>query len=197
MTALIVGLIVFIGLHSVRIVADDCRTRLIEKVGRNAYRGMYGALSLLGLVLIVAGYGAARAAPVILWQPPMWLIHLAILLTIPAFVFIAASVLPGTRIRSRVGHPLLLGVKAWAIAHLMANGSFADVVLFGAFLLWSVAAYASARRRDRKAATVYPVGSPWRDVIVVIGGLVAWVVFAIWLHPLLIGVAPLSMATST
>lgn len=197
MTALIVGLIVFIGVHSVRVVADDCRTRLIEKVGRNTYRGMYGALSLLGLVLIIAGYGAARTTPVVLWQPPVWLIHLAILLTVPAFVFVAASVLPRTRIRSRVGHPLLLGVKTWAIAHLMANGTLADVILFGAFLLWSVVAYASARRRDRNAATVYPVGSPWRDVIAVVGGLVAWAVFAIWLHSLLIGVAPLSMATGT
>lgn len=196
MTALILGLIVFIGVHSVRVVADGCRTRLIEKTGLSTYRAMHGALSLLGIVLIVAGYGAARAVPVHLWQPPVWLIHLAIVLTVPAFVLMAASAVPATRIRKKVGHPLLLGVKVWAVAHLMANGTLADVILFGAFLLWSVAAYASARRRDRKSGTVYPVGSPWRDVVAIIGGLIAWAVFAIWLHPMLIGVAPLSMSTS-
>jgi len=196
MTALIIGLIVFIGVHSVRIVAEGCRTRLIEKTGRSTYRAMHGALSLLGLVLIIAGYGTARAVPVELWQPPAWLIHLAIVLTIPAFVFIAAAAVPATRIRKKVGHPLLLGVKLWATAHLLANGTLADVILFGAFLLWSVAAYSSARRRDRKAGTVYPVGSPWRDVSVVVAGLIGWAVFAIWLHPMLIGVAPLSMGAA-
>lgn len=195
MAALIAGLFVFIGVHSVRIVADDCRTRLIEKTGLSTYRAMHGALSLLGLVLIIAGFGAARAASVQLWQPPPWLVHFAIALTVPSFLLMAASVVPATRIRSKVGHPLLLGVKVWAMAHLLANGTLADVILFGAFLLWSVAAYSSARRRDRKAGAVFPVGSPWRDVTVVIGGLIAWAVFAIWLHPLLIGVAPLSMAT--
>jgi uncharacterized membrane protein len=195
MTALIAGLVVFLGVHSLRIVADGWRTTLIEKTGISTYRAMHGALSLLGLVLIIAGYGAARTVPVTLWQPPGWAIHLAILLTIPSFVLLAASVLPGTRIRNKIGHPLFLGVKVWALAHLMANGTLADLILFGAFLLWSVFGYASAQRRDRKAGTVYVVGSPWRDVAVVIGGLVAWVVFALWLHTLLIGVAPLSMGT--
>lgn len=196
MTALLAGLIVFVGVHSIRIISDDFRTRQIEKVGISTWRAMYAALSLLGIVLIVAGYGAARAAPQVLWHPPVWLIHLAILLTIPAFILIAASFVPGTRIRNKVGHPLLLGVKIWALAHLMANGTLADVVLFGAFLIWSVAAYASARKRDRKAGTIYIVGPPQRDVFAIIGGLVVWVVFALWLHRWLFGVAPLQMAGS-
>jgi len=193
MTALIIGLIVFIGMHSVRIVADDFRTRQIEKTGLRTWRAMHAALSLLGTVLIVAGYGAARAAPQILWHPPEWLIHLAILLTIPAFILMTASFVSGTRIRNKVGHPLLLGVKIWALAHLMANGTLADVVLFGAFLIWSVAAYASARRRDRMDGTVYVVGPPQRDAFAIIGGLVGWTVFALWLHRWLFGVAPLQM----
>lgn len=193
MIALILGLIVFFGAHSVRIVADDFRTRQIEKVGMNTWRGMYSAVSLVGLVLIVAGYGAARGAPQAVWFPPVWLMHVSILLTIPAFVLIAASFVPGTRIRSKVGHPMILGIKIWALAHLIANGMLADVVLFGAFLVWSVAAYAAARRRDRKAGVAYAVGPLTRDVVAILAGLIAWVAFALWLHRWLIGVSPMQM----
>ena len=196
MTALVLGLIVFIGMHSVRIVSDDFRTRQIEKVGINVWRAMYAGVSFVGLVLIVIGYGVARSTPQLVWNPPGWLNFVAILLTIPAFILIATSFVPGTRIRNKTGHPLLLGIKIWALAHLIANGMLADIVLFGSFLVWSIAAYASARRRDRKAGTVYPIGPPHQDVIAVIGGLVAWTVFALWLHRWLIGVAPLHMAAA-
>jgi uncharacterized membrane protein len=162
-------------------------------MGLKTWRAIYAAISLLSIVLIVAGYGVARNATPIVWSPPVWAIHVAILLTIPAFVLMAASFVSGTRIRRKVGHPLLLGVKIWALAHLLANGSIADILLFGAFLIWSVVAYANARRRDRKAGTVYVAGAPSRDVIAVVAGLFAWIVFALWLHRWLIGVAPLQM----
>ena len=190
MTALILGLIMFIGMHSVRIVADDFRTRQIAKVGARTWRAMYAAVSLVGFVLIVIGYGIARNEPVIVWNPPVWTRYVAGLLTIPAFILMAASFVPGTRMRAKVGHPLLAGLKTWALAHLIANGTLADIVLFGAFLLWTVAGYASARRRDRKAGTLYPVGPVSRDVTAVIAGMIAWVIFAFWLHGLLIGVSP-------
>ena len=196
MTALVLGLIIFFSVHSVRIVADDFRTRQIEKVGVNTWRGMYSAVSIAGIVLIVVGYGAARGAPQVVWYPPVWLMHAAILLTVASFILIAAGFVPGTRIRSKVGHPMMLGIKVWALAHLMANGMLADVILFGTFLIWSVAAYTSARRRDRKVGTVYVVGPPTRDAIAIIGGLVAWAAFAMWLHRLLIGVSPLQIAAA-
>ena len=196
MTALVLGLIIFMGVHSVRIVSDDFRTRQIEKVGVNTWRGMYSAVSLVGIVLIVAGYGAARGAPQVVWYPPVWLMHAAILLTVASFILIAAGFVPGTRIRSKVGHPMILGIKVWALAHLMANGMLADVILFGTFLIWSVVAYASERRRDRKAGTDFVVGPLTRDVIAIIGGMVAWTVFAMWLHRWLIGVSPLQMAVT-
>ena len=193
MTALVLGLVIFIGMHSVRIISDDFRTRQIDKVGLNTWRAMYAAVSIVGLVLIVAGYGAARGAPQVIWYPPPWLAYVATVLTIPAFILMAASFVSGTRIRNKVGHPFVLGVKIWALAHLIANGMLADILLFGVFLIWSVADYASARRRDRKAGTIYPIGPPERDVIAVVGGLVAWAVFALWLHVWLFGVAPLQM----
>lgn len=193
MTALVLGLVIFIGMHSVRIISDDFRTRQIEKVGISTWRAMYAAVSIVGIVLIVAVYSAARGAPQMIWYPPVWLVYVATAMTIPAFILMAASFVPGTRIRNRFGHPFVLGVKIWALAHLISNGMLADVLLFGMFLVWSVAAYASARRRDRRAGTIYPVGPPQRDLIAVIAGVVVWIVFGLWLHRWLIGVAPLQM----
>jgi uncharacterized membrane protein len=193
MTALVLGLVIFIGMHSVRIISDDFRTRQIEKVGLKTWRAMYAAVAIVGIVLIVAGYGAARGAPPVVWYLPSWLVYVATLLTIPAFILMAASFTPGSRIRNKIGHPFMLSITFWALAHLIANGMLADVLLFGVFLVWSFAAYVSARRRDRKAGAVHPTGPPTRDVIAVIGGLVAWAVFALWLHRWLFGVAPLQM----
>jgi uncharacterized membrane protein len=196
MLALVLGLIVFMGVHSIRIVSDEFRTRQIERIGMGTWRGMYAALSLVGFVLIVVGYGVARTVPYVIWYPPVWTAHVAMLLTIPAFILIASSFVPGTRIRKKLGHPMVLGIKIWAFAHLLANGMLADILLFGTFLVWSIAAYASGRRRDRKAGTVYPVGPVLRDVIAVVAGLAAWLVFAMWLHVVLIGVAPMRVAVA-
>lgn len=190
MLLLILGLVIFLGVHSVRIVADDWRSARIATMGPLAWKGVYSIVSLIGFVLIVWGYGAARGAPV-LYTPPTWLRHVAALLTIPAFVLLVAAYVPGTRIRRTVGHPMVLGVKLWALAHLLANGALADVLLFGSFLVWSVVNYAAARRRDRIAGTVYLIGPVSCDVIAIVIGLVAWAVFAFWLHARLIGVQPL------
>ncbi len=190
MTLLIVGLIVFLGVHSVRIVADDWRTAQIAKRGPKAWKGTYALLSLIGFVLIVVGYGWARQAPVVLYSPPTWLRHLGAVLTIPSFILLTAAYVPGTRIKRAVGHPMVLGVKVWAVAHLLANGTLADVVLFGAFLVWAVFNYAAARRRDRAAGTVYAAGPVSRDVRAVVIGMAVWAVFAFWLHGILIGPRP-------
>ena len=190
MALLIVGLVIFLGVHSVRIVADDWRTAQIAKRGPKAWKGIYSVLSLIGFVLIVYGYGLARQVPAVVYAPPAWLRHLGTALTIPAFILVAAAYVPGTRIKRAVGHPMVLGVKVWAVAHLLANGAVADLVLFGSILVWGVVNYAAARRRDRAAGTVYAVGPVSRDVRAVVIGLAVWAVFAFWLHGVLIGPPP-------
>ena len=190
MTALILGLVVFLGLHSLRIVAPGWRDAQLARRGENGWKGLYSVASGVGLVLIIWGYGAARLAAVDLWLPPLWTRHLAALLMLPAFILLTAAYVPGTRIKAALHHPMLLGVKVWALAHLLANGRLADGLLFGGFLVWAVLDYRSARGRDRAAGTVYPAGSGRKDVVAIVIGSVAWVVFSVWGHAWLIGVRP-------
>lgn len=190
MQLLITGLVLFLGVHSVRIVADDWRTAQIAKSGEKRWKLVYTAISLVGFALIVFGYAQARQATLLLYTPPVWMRHVAALLTLLSFVLIAAAYVKGTRIKARVGHPMILGVKVWAFAHLLANGTLADVVLFGAFLAWAVLDFIASRRRDRAAGIVYPVGPPSRDLIAIGAGGLAWAIFAFVLHGPLIGVRP-------
>ena len=190
MVYLVAGLVLFLGVHSVRIVADDWRTAQVARLSERKWKAMYTILSLAGFALLVWGYGQARLDPVVLWSPPVWTRHLASLLLLPAFVLIVAGNMRGTRIKAAVGHPMVLGTKLWAFAHLIANGTLADVVLFGAFLAWAIADYASARGRDRAAGTVYPQGALSRDALAVVIGIAAWAAFGFWLHGPLIGVRP-------
>lgn len=190
MTTLLLGLLLFLGVHSVRIVADGWRTRQIARVGEARWKGAYALLSALGLGLIVWGYGLSRAQPVVVWEPALWTRHLTALLTVPAFVLLAAAYVPGSRIKPALGHPMLLGVKTWALAHLLSNGNFGDVLLFGTFLVWAVLAFRAARGRDRAAGVVYPAGTLAGDAKVLVVGLLAWGLFAGFLHGWLIGVRP-------
>jgi uncharacterized membrane protein len=190
MTALVLGLLIFLGVHSARIVADPWRTRVLAGGGEGAWKGIYTVLSLVGFGLIIWGYGAARQDPVPLWTPMVWTRHLASLLTLVAFVLLAAAYVPGNGIKARLHHPMVLGVKIWAFAHLLANHTLADLLLFGSFLVWAVLSFRAARARDRTAGTVYPAGSAARTAIAVGVGLVAWAVFAFWAHRAWIGVPP-------
>jgi uncharacterized membrane protein len=190
MTLLLLGLALFLGVHSTRIVAEGWRTATIARVGEKPWKAIYSLLSIAGFVLLVIGYGAARQSPVVLFAPPVWTRHLAALLTIPAFVLLVAAYVPGNAIKRAIGHPMVAGVKVWALAHLLANGTLADVLLFGTFLAWAVLGFIAARRRDRAAGTTYPAGPGSRTAITVVVGLVAWAVFAFALHRPLIGVAP-------
>lgn len=190
MTYLILGLLLFLGIHSVRIFADDWRTARIASTGEKPWKRIVSIVSIAGFVLIVWGYGQARLEPVVLYSPPIWTRHLAALLTIPAFVLIVAAYVKGNRIKARIGHPMVAGVKLWAFAHLLANGMLADVILFGSFLVWAILSFIAARRRDRVAGVVYPVGPVSKDVTAIVIGLAAWAVFAFWLHGPLMGVRP-------
>ena len=192
MTALVLGLLLFLGIHSARIVADGARSAFIERRGANAWKGLYSIASLVGLVLIVWGYSQARQQPVVLWASPAWTRHLAALLTWPAFILLAAPNFRANAFTARLHHPMTLGVKLWAFAHLIANNTLADLLLFGSFLVWAIVLFAAARRRDRRAGTVYPAAIVSQTVKAAVAGTVVWVVFAFWLHGWLIGVAPFS-----
>lgn len=190
MLALILGLVIFLSLHSLRLFAPHWRAAQVERLGLMAWKGIYTVVALVGLLLIIWGYGQARLDPVWLWVPPVWTRHLASLLMIPAFILLAAAYVPGTHIKARFGHPMLLGVKFWALAHLLANGALADLLLFGGFLAWAVALFVVSRRRDRLAAASYPALGVSRDILAIVLGLVGFVVFALLLHQPLIGVRP-------
>ncbi len=191
MILLLIGLTLFLGLHSARIFAEDWRVELIATRGENTYKGLYSILSLAGLVLIVMGYSQTRLDPVFIWNPPVAMSHVAALLTLVAFVLVAAAYVPGNHIKAVVGHPMVLGVKVWAFAHLLSNGRLGDMILFGAFLAWAVLDYINSRKRDRASGVVYStMPGIARDAAVVVVGIGAWLVFALWAHRLLIGVSP-------
>lgn len=192
MGLLVLGLVIFLGAHSTRIFADGWRTRQIARVGALPWKGLYSVVSIVGFVLIVWGYAQARNLPGLLWQSPEWMRGVTALLVLVSFVLIAAAYVPRNSMKARLHHPMLLGVKTWAFAHLLSNGSIADVLLFGAFLVWAVVCFRSARARDRAANTVYPPGTARGTAVAVVVGIVAWAVFGIWLHGPLIGVKPMA-----
>lgn len=191
MGLLVAGLVLFLGVHSARIAVDGWRTSMVGRFGEGAWKGVYSLLAIAGFALIVWGYGLARQDPTVLWPaPPVGVRHLASLLTLLAFVLLAAAYVPNNRIRGRLHHPMVLAVILWSVAHLAANNTLADLVLFGSFLLWAVLDLLAARRRDVATNTVYFRGLWSRAAIATVVGIAAWVAFAFWLHPWWIGVRP-------
>jgi uncharacterized membrane protein len=199
MLTLVAGLLLFLGAHSTRVFAEGWRAQAIAQVGEGRWKGAYSVVSLAGFVLLVIGFGLARNDPVTLWQqPPVWTRHLAALLTLVAFVLVAAAYVPGNAIKARLHDPMILGVMLWAFAHLVANNTLADVVLFGSFLAWAVVDFGAARKRRIGAGSPSPQPSPQggegaRTAVAVVVGAVAWAVFAFWLHGWWIGVRPLGV----
>ncbi len=195
MLILICGLILFLGMHLTRLLAEQWRAGFIERRGDNAWKAMYSVVSLVGLVLIVYGYGQARQTAPWLWSPPASLTYVAWLLTLISFVLLVASQGPNNPIRAAVGHPMAAGVKIWAFAHLLVNGGLADIVLFGSFLFWAVFLYTASRRRDRRDAVVrVSAGGTVATVRTIAIGVVVWVVFVAWAHRFLIGVSPMVLS---
>lgn len=192
MPVLILGLVLFLGMHSLRIFADDWRARQIARLGLKRWKALYAMVAIAGFVLICWGFGLARQQPVLLYVSPMWLRHLNALFTLIAFVLLAAARVPRNGLKARLHHPQVLAVKVWAFGHLLATGMLHDVVLFGAFLLWAIVLFAASRRRDRVAGTVYPAGTLRGNVLTVVIGVAAWAAFALWLHLWLIGVNPMA-----
>mgnify|MGYP000870666236 CR=1 FL=1 len=190
MLLLIAGLWLFFGFHSVRLLAPEMRANAIGRIGESNWKLVYAGASLTGLILIVLGYSDTHHAPIHLWAPPQWTRHVAALMMLPAFVLLAATYVRPTVLRERIGHPMLAGTKLWALAHLLANGTAGDVVLFGSFLVWAALSFSASRRRDRAAGVVHPAGKWSRDLVAVVIGAVTWFAFATYLHGLLFGVRP-------
>lgn len=186
MAILILGLIVFLGVHAFTMFRG-ARAALIARLGENGYKAAYSVASLVGISLVSIGFGQYRADGMIpVWYPPIWTQHLAALLVLFAFILFPAAYLPG-HIKARAKHPMLAAVKIWAFAHLLANGDLGSILLFGSFLGWAVAARISAKRRVGGPA---PVAAPQvkYDAIAVGIGVAAYLAFAFWLHMTLIGV---------
>jgi len=187
MVMLVVGLALFLGIHSVAMVNEGVRDGLIEKLGEGPWKGIYSVVSLVGFALIVMGFGAARMAPSFVWTPPTGLRHVALLVLLPVFPLLFAAYLPG-RISRLARHPMLLATGLWGAAHLMANGTLADLLLFGGFAGWALLDALSFRTRTQRAIPMAPEGK-LNDIIAVVGGLGTYVAFVLWLHTLLIGVS--------
>lgn len=213
MIELLIGLLLFLGTHSLRIVAEDWRVGLISRLGEKKFKGLVSVASLIGFILIIHGYGVARLTPQILWVPPVATRHVAALLMLFAMIFLIASYIPGNHIKARLRHPMVISVKVWSVAHLLANGMAADVLLFGSFLLWAVFDFRAARQRDRMGAIqtsmtidtgAGPSSVPASNValkpatvrgtvMAIVLGTALWVGFVAYLHLKLFGVSPLGL----
>jgi uncharacterized membrane protein len=188
MTLLIAGLVIFLGIHSLSIVNEPLRDRLAERLGNIGWQAVYAIIAIVGFVLIVRGYSAARLEPVLLYAPPVWLRHVSLLLMLFVFPLLLAAYLPG-RIQDMAKHPMLLATKVWAFAHLLANGMLHDVILFGAFLAWAVADRISLKRRQGRPVPG-PARSKLNDVIALVGGVGLYVWLLFQGHAWLFGVSP-------
>lgn len=187
MWVLILGLALFLGAHSVRIVAPDWRNaQIAQRPG--VFKGVYALVSAIGLVLIIWGFGLARPQPVFLFTPPSWGVHAASLLVVLGFIGITAAYLPSGLIKAWLKHPMVVGVALWAVGHLLANGDLASLLLFGAFLVWAIIDRIAAGRRPEPTPQAGPITN---DILAIVIGTAIGLAFALWLHAPLIGVAPL------
>jgi uncharacterized membrane protein len=192
MAILIIGLAIFLGVHSISIVAPGLRGRALARFGEPGWKGLYAVISAAGFALLLYGFHLARQTPVVLYVPPAWMRHVTFLLMLPVFPLILAAYLPG-RIKAVTQHPMLAAVKFWAFAHLLSNGTLADVLLFGGFLAWAVCDRISLKRRPPQAIRTAPAGR-FNDLIAVVLGLALYALFIGWAHVRLFGVSPLGGA---
>jgi uncharacterized membrane protein len=164
---------------------------MIDRIGEVKWKGLYTIISLIGFIIMVIGYGQARQSTVVLWQPNSFLIYIALALNLIAFIFLAGSSPSNNAIRLKLKHPMILGVKVWALAHLLSNGTLINLILFGAFLIWAVLDFRSARKRPIHIPEKAIVSTK-ATVITIASGVILWIIFIFGLHQYLIGVSPLA-----
>lgn len=187
---LILGLVLFLGVHSLRIISDERRSQWVERLGEKRFKLVYAVLSIAGFVILCVGFAQSKLDPIVIWTPPVWIKHLVSLLVLLACVLVVAAYVPGNHIKARLGHPMYAGVKIWALSHLLANGLLAEIVLFGAFLIWAVLGFRAGRRRDRLSPVPAPEANLRATLLAVALGVAFFAVFAFYLHQQLFGVRP-------
>ncbi|WP_394182443.1 NnrU family protein [Marinomonas posidonica] len=191
MLMLVVGLVIFICVHSIRVVAPNWREVHLEKTGLVQWRTRFILLSVLSLALIVLGYQKMRLEPIWLWFPPIVVQHISSLVMLVALFALGSAMVPKTTLKSKMGYPFLISVKLWAFAHLMSNGTLADVILFGSLLVWSVVSFAVYRRRDRRNGVIREDGGVQYNLVAFVFAMVSWFAIVFFLHKVVIGVSPL------
>ena len=188
MLLLILGLVLFTGIHSLRLGGDVFRTRLLNSLGEAKFKGLYSLISVIGFIFMVYGFGIARDSLVPIWSPPSFAKWIAYFLTLLAMVLMVAAYVPNNRIRAKLHHPMVLSVKTWALAHLIANGTLAHIFLFGTLLVWSVLLFRALRARDKRMQVVYATGNGASTWLTLEIGLALWLIFVGWLHGWIVGV---------
>lgn len=189
MLILCLGLFMFLGIHSVRILAPDFRTSQIAARGEGAWKGIYSLVSLVGLVVLAYGYSLARPEAAFIYEPPVWMKHINATLMLLAFISMMVANLPSGRLKPILKHPFLLAVKLWAFGHLLANGDLASIVLFGSFLAWAIWDRIALKRRGDLGTSV--AGPITNDIAAVVSALVLYGLFVWKAHEFLFGVSPL------
>ena len=193
MALLILGIVLFLGIHLIRVVAPGLRTSMIASLGESGWKIAYSVASIVTLAILIYGFGQARDMTPI-WSPPFWMSHITILLMLFAMICLVASLLPAGHIAVRTKHPMVLSVKIWALAHLLSNGDGAAILLFAAFLAWGVILRISLKRRERAGEiTLRPFVSAKYDLYAIIIGVIVWALIIWKLHAWIIGVSPLVM----
>ena len=190
MTILILGLVLFLGIHSIRIFADPWRTLQTKRMGEQKWKGICSLIALIGFMLIIYGYGQSKPSFMI-WSPPLWTWHITAALTLVAFILLTAAQVPKNGIKAKVKDPMVFGVKTWALAHLISNGSLAGMILFGSFLVWAILDFKSCRRRRSNSLSVPADRSLMMTIATYAIGITAWFIFAIYIHQTLFGISPL------
>lgn len=185
MGILIAGLIIFLGIHMVQMVAPGWREARIEAMGANAWKGIYSVVSILGLGLIIWGYGLARYETEFVYASPQWMVVVTMALMLIALVLMVAREIPAGHIKTRVSHPMITGIIIWAIAHLLVNGDTASLVMFGSLLVWAIFNRISVGRRS---PLTFEFVSARYDLIAFVVAFIVWLVLIVWLHPILFGV---------
>jgi uncharacterized membrane protein len=183
----ILGLVIFLGAH-VFVTMRDRRATLVARLGEWPYRGLFSLVSIVGIVLIAYGFASYRASGlIVVWSPPAWTRHIVEILLWPASIMIVAAYIPGN-IRRVLKHPMLVGVKTWAFAHLCANGDLGGIILFGSILAWAVYDRITLKRRSDPGAPPIPAGGAKNDIIAIVVGTIVYLALGLVFHPVVIGV---------
>jgi uncharacterized membrane protein len=193
MLVLVIGLVVFFAIHLLP-AQTELRNGLVARFGDTGYKAIFAILSLIGLVLIIVGFAKLQLHPgknPQLWYPPLWCRHVALALMLPAMIALVAAYVP-SRIHTMLKHPMLVAIKIWALAHLLANGDLGSLLLFGSFLAFAVYDRISVKQRSALGPLGAKTGPWFNDVIVLVLGTGLYVVILLWAHQYFIGVSPLS-----